>query len=273
MISSREEQSLFSNRKWRLLVFAARVKEQCERNGRVMIKLDTNHLTKLEEQVHSKLADVVATNDKLKIIDAAELCDVSPSKVSKLVRKLGFDNFKQYKLYFSGQQIHMEKKTKSSEIERLRQFLENFDPALVDDFVSVFQKYKKIIIYGLGPSFISAEYFGYKLTISSDKNVTVAQSEDFASRLADEDTLLIVLSVTGKFSSFENLFTETKKNGATIMLVLEEYVNTLNSMADYIFYLSKFNQDSSLLPFEKTRTVFFIFIEEVIARISGGGSR
>ncbi|WP_273851161.1 MurR/RpiR family transcriptional regulator [Guptibacillus spartinae] len=234
-----------------------------------MIKLDTNHLTKLEEDVHSKLSEVVATNDKLKILEAAELCEVSPSKVSKLVRKLGFDNFKQYKLYFSGQQIYTEKQKKSSEIDRLIQFLESFDPALIDDFVSVFEKYKKIIIYGLGPSFISAEYFGYKLTISSDKNVTVAQSEDFASRLADEDTLLIVLSVTGKFSSFENLFAETKKKGATIMLVLEEYVNTLDSMADYIFYLSKVHQDSSLLPFEKTRTVFFIFIEEVIARMRG----
>ena len=147
-------------------------------------------------------------------------------------------------------------------------FLENFDSGLVDDFVSIFQKYKKIIIYGLGPSFISAEYFAYKLTVVSDKNITVAQSEDFAKRLADEDTLLIVLSVTGKFSSFENLFNETKKNGAEIMLILEEYVNTLHSIADYIFYLSKFNQSDSLLPFEKTRTVFFIFIEEVIAKLS-----
>ena len=118
-----------------------------------------------------------------------------------------------------------------------------------------------MIIYGLGPSFISAEYFAYKLTVVTNKNITVTQSEDFASRLADEDTLLIVLSVTGKFSSFENLFTETKQNGADIMLILEEYVNTLNSMSDYIFYLSKFIQDNSLLPFEKMRVVFLFLLK------------
>ena len=233
-----------------------------------MIKLDRANLTKLEKEVHAKLSQIVTSNNKLKIIEAAEICDVSSSKVSKLVRKLGFDNFKQYKLYFSGQQINLEKQQKSNEIERLMSFLENFDSGLIDDFVSIFQKYKKIIIYGLGPSFISAEYFAYKLTVVSDKNITVAQSEDFAKRLADEDTLLIVLSVTGKFSSFENLFNETKKNGAEIMLILEEYVNTLHSIADYIFYLSKYNQSDRLLPFEKTRTVFFIFIEEVIAKLS-----
>ena len=233
-----------------------------------MIKVVTDKLTKLEEEVHAKLSTVVSTNKKLKIIEAAEICGVSPSKISKLVRKLGFHNFKQYILYFSGQQINLEQQKKSNEIERLIRFLENFDSKIVDDFVSVFQKYDKVILFGLGPSFISAEYFAYKLATASDKNVTVTQSEDFAERLTDENTLLIVFSVTGQFSSFDSLFKKAKENGSSIMLVLEEYVNTLGSIADSVFYLSEFNQDASLLPFEKTRTVFFIFIEEIIAKLS-----
>lgn len=233
-----------------------------------MIKVVTDNLTKLEEEVHAKLSKVVSTNQKLRIIEAAEICEVSPSKISKLVRKMGFHNFKQYILYFSGQQINLERQKKSNEIERLIRFLENFDSKIVDDFVSIFQKYDKVILFGLGPSYISAEYFAYKLATVSDKNVTVTQSEDFAERLTDKNTLLIVLSVTGKFSSFDSLFKQAKENGSSIMLVLEEYVNTLGSIADYVFYLSEFNQDSSLLAFEKTRTVFFVFIEEIITRLS-----
>lgn len=232
-----------------------------------MIKVVTDNLTKLEEELHGKLSKVVSANNNIKIIEAAEIGDVSPSKVSKLVRKLGFDNFKQYKLYFSGQQMNLEKHNKSNEIERLMRFLESFDSEIIDDFVSIFQKYDKIILFGLGPSFISAEYFAYKLATVSDKNVTVTQSEDFAERLADEKTLLIVLSVTGKFSSFHTLFHNVKRNGSSIMLILEEYVNTQEFLADYFFYLSKFNQSDTLLPFEKTRTVFFIFIEEIIAKL------
>lgn len=233
-----------------------------------MIKIVTNNLTKLEEEVHAKLSKVASTNKKLKIIEAAEICEVSPSKISKLVRKLGFHNFKQYILYYSGQQINLENQKNSNEIERLIRFLENFDSKIVDDFVSIFQKYDKVILFGLGPSFISAEYFAYKLATVSNKNVTATQSEDFAERLAVENTLLIVFSVTGQFSSFDSLFNKSKANGSSIMLILEEYVNTLNSIADYVFYLSEFNQDSSLLPFEKTRTVFFIFIEEIITKLS-----
>lgn len=233
-----------------------------------MIKVATDKLTKLEEELHDKLSKAVSANDKIKIIEAAEIGDVSPSKVSKLVRKLGFDNFKQYKLYFSGQEMTSKKQKQSNEIERLKLFLETFDTGIIHDFISIFQKYDKIVLFGLGPSFISAEYFAYKLATVSDKNVTVTQSEDFAERLADEKTLLIVFSVTGKFSSFHPLFQNVKKNGSNIMLILEEYVDTREFLADYIFHLSTFNQDDALLPFEKTRTVFFIFIEEIIAKLT-----
>ncbi|MDZ5711328.1 MurR/RpiR family transcriptional regulator [Jeotgalibacillus haloalkalitolerans] len=233
-----------------------------------MLKVVTEHLTKLEKEVHEKLSGVVLHNQNLKIIEAADICEVSPSKVSKLVRKLGFDNFKQYKQYFSGQEINLKTPKKSSEIDRLMQFLENFDHQIIDEFVSIFQKYNRIILFGLGPSFISAEYFAYKLATVSEKNVTVTQSEDFAERLTDEDSLLIVFSVTGKFTSFDSLFSNVKENGSSVMLLLEEYVSTFESMADYVFHLSKYNQDHQLEPFEKTRTVFFIFIEEVITKLS-----
>ncbi|GGD10366.1 MurR/RpiR family transcriptional regulator [Pontibacillus salipaludis] len=235
-----------------------------------MLKLDTDKLTKLEKEVHQKVSELVAENDKLKIIEAAEICEVAPSKVSTLVRKLGFDNFKQYKLYFSGHQIKWESNQRTEEIQRLMLFLENFDEKIVDDFVSIYHKYKKIIIYGLGPSFISAEYFAYKLDIVSDKNIKVTHSEDYAEQMVDDETLLIVLSVTGKFSSFEGLFQKSKDKGAEIMLVLEEYVNTQNSLADYVFHLSKFNQSDELLPFEKTRTIFFIFMEEIATKLKYG---
>ncbi|QSS99679.1 MurR/RpiR family transcriptional regulator [Pontibacillus sp. ALD_SL1] len=235
-----------------------------------MLKLDTDKLTKLEKEVHQKVSELVAENDKLKIIEAAEICEVAPSKVSTLVRKLGFDNFKQYKLYFSGHQIKWESNQRTEEIQRLMLFLENFDKKIVDDFVSIYHKYNKIIIYGLGPSFISAEYFAYKLDIVSDKNIKVTHSEDYAEQMVDNETLLIVLSVTGKFSSFETLFQKSKDKGAEIMLILEEYVNTQNSLADYVFHLSKFNQSDALLPFEKTRTIFFIFMEEIATKLKYG---
>jgi DNA-binding MurR/RpiR family transcriptional regulator len=192
---------------------------------------------------------------------------VSPSKVSKLVRKLGFENFKQYKQYFGGQQIISEDKKNSSELERLKNYIENFDPVLIDNFLTIFKKYNRIVLFGLGPSFICVEYFAYKLTLLSGKNIFVAQEETYAQHLVDEETLFVVFSVTGKFTSFENLFNAVKSCGSEILLILEEYDNSPALEIDNIFYLTKSTQNENLLPFEKTRTVFFIFIEEVIAKL------
>lgn len=232
-----------------------------------MININLNKLNQLELSVHNKLSKVIENNYNIKILEAADYCGVSSSMVSKLVRKLGFINFKQYKLFFSGQQIISEDKKDSSEIERLKDFIENFDTALIDNFLSIFNKYNKIVLFGLGPSFFCAEYFAYKLTLFSDKNIFVAQDEIYAQHLVDEETLLIVFSVTGKFTSFENLLNGVRSCGAEMLLILEEYNNSLAIEIDNIFYLTNSRQNDNLLPYEKTRTVFFIFIEEVIVKL------
>lgn len=221
----------------------------------------------MELSVHNKLSEIVKENGSLKIVEAAEYCEVSSSKVSKLVRKLGFENFKQYKQFFGGKLIVLEEQKPSSELERLKNFIENFDSDLVDEFLTLFKKYNRIVLFGLGPSFIVVEYFAYKLALVSGKSIFATQGEIHAQHLVDEETLFIVFSVTGKFASFENLFHEVKSSGAEILLILEEYDPSQALKVDNVFYLTKSSQDENLLPYEKTRTVFFIFIEEIISRL------
>ncbi|MGG3451078.1 MurR/RpiR family transcriptional regulator [Domibacillus aminovorans] len=232
-----------------------------------MININSNNLNELDLSIHNKLSKIIEKNYNLKILEAAEYCDVSPSKISKLVRKLGFENFKQYRQFFGGKQIISEGKKNSSELERLKNYIENFDPVLIDNFLTIFNKYNRIVLFGLGPSFICVEYFAYKLALVSGKNIFATQSETYAQHLVDDETLFIVFSVTGKYTSFENLFNTIKSCGSEILLILEEYNNSLALEIDNIFYLTKSTQNESLLPFEKTRTVFFIFVEEVIARL------
>ncbi|PSL46948.1 RpiR family transcriptional regulator [Salsuginibacillus halophilus] len=231
-----------------------------------MLTLRTDHLTELEKTTHETLTAIVREQEALTIVKAAEVCGVSPSKISKLVRKLGFESFKQYKRYFSGQE-EVPKKQPSSEIRRLLQFLEHYDPAPAADFVSIFHQFPKVILFGLGPSHIAAEYFSYKLQTVTEKNILVTHHEDYANQLVGADTLLVIFSVTGTFTSFEPLIKKVQDRGGQVTLVLEEPLNTRDSSADYIFQLSSFPQDPDLQAFEKTRTIFFIFMEEVISRL------
>lgn len=228
-----------------------------------MLQLNRDHLTETEKGMYDILSETVKTKPVLRITEAADLCKVSPSKVTKFIQKLGFKSFKQFKLYFSGDEIESATLDKSTEISRLIDYLNNFDYSVVEEFITIINNYSKIIIYGLGPSFFTAEYFGHKLATVMNKNITVTQFEDYATQLADKDTLLLVFSVTGKFASFDQLFDKVHRNQADSMLIMEEYMNASDYNADYIFHLTEGRQNDDLLPFEKTRTIFFIFIEEI----------
>lgn len=137
----------------------------------------------------------------------------------------------------------------------------------MDHLIERFEKYNKIVLYGLGPSYICVDYFAYKLNLVLEKNIFATQSSTYAEHVVDEDTLFIVFSVTGKFTSFDTLFHSVKARGAEVLLILEEYNHAAALEVDNILFLTKSAQDEQLMPYEKTRTVFFIFIEEVFARL------
>jgi len=229
--------------------------------------LNLNNLNATEIAIHEKLPDVVKSDPNININRAAELCGVSISKISKYVKKLDFANFKQYKLFFSGGNISVNEREITNELKKIKKYVENFDWGLVDKFIQEFNKYDKIILFGLGPSFICMEYFAYKLDSVSDKKIFTTQEESRAKHLADENTLVFIFSVTGAFFTFEAFAHKLKEKEARVILVLEEFNSTVTKEIDNIFYLTKSIQNSNLKPYEKTRTVFFIFIEEVISKL------
>ena len=60
------------------------------------MNIDVNNLNPLEQQIHQKMTQFAAEHDPLRIGHAAELCGCSESKISKFVKNLGFDGYKQY---------------------------------------------------------------------------------------------------------------------------------------------------------------------------------
>lgn len=231
-----------------------------------MIKLNTNKLNELEKTIHETLSNELKENKNLTILEASELVGVSPSKISKFSKKIGFDNFKQYKSFFNGDEINY--KPVSDELERIKNYIETFDPKLVDDFIDIFNKYDKIILFGYGPSYICADYFAYRLRTITQKFIISSSEEVEAINLADENTLLIVFSTTGKFRNFDNFFSEINKKGGNILLILEEYNSDIDIQNNTTYFLTKTHQDKNLLPYEKSRTIFFIFMEEILKKLS-----
>lgn len=227
-----------------------------------MITLNFENLNTLEKEIYSTLLEYSKSHDEFRITQAAELCNCSVSKISKFVKKLGFTNFKQYLNFLYGREI-VEKNT-STELERIKNFIDDFDTSKVDEMIELIDNHEKIVLFGYGPSQICAQYFEYRIRTCSNKLIVAVSDEVSAISMVGKSTLLIIFTVTGTFHSFENIYKKSKEKGCEVVMVVEEYNTSLFDQCDKIFWLSKYPQSSHLKPYEKSRTVFFVFMEEVV---------
>lgn len=229
-----------------------------------VIAIDLSSLNPLEKKIYEILLAHKDSYETLRITQAAELCNCSVSKISKFVKKLGFRNYKQYLNFLSGKLI--EEAGQTDELKRISTFLAAFDANLVDDLYSIIESHSKIILFGYGPSFLCAQYFEYRFRNCSDK-VTMAVSDEVAvNKMVDASTLLIIITETGRFHSFQDVYRNAKRKGCDVVMIAEEYNTELFDQCDHIFWLSSYPQPAHFKAYEKSRTLFFIFLEEIVQR-------
>ncbi|MGL9730233.1 MurR/RpiR family transcriptional regulator [Enterococcus sp. DIV0756] len=231
------------------------------------MKIQLNRLNDLELRIHQQLTMESQEKPNLTITEAARLTEVSPSKISKLVKKMGFSGYKEYFRFLTGKEL-VKRKRMNSEFARIQEFMENFDESAVDYLVDLIQQSEKILLFGYGPTNFCMEYFEYKLNFTLNKNVIRVSQPTLIPDLLTKDSLLLIFSVAGKFASFDPLFEEAKKHHAKSLLVMEELNTDLSLDASEIIFLTKSHQDEQLKSHEKTRTILLMFIEEVIRKLS-----
>ncbi|WP_372714872.1 MurR/RpiR family transcriptional regulator, partial [Ilyobacter sp.] len=225
-------------------------------------------LNNLEKSIIETINNSDKISGKLKIYEAAEIAKVSTSKISKLSKKLGFDNYKQFIKYLSKETPLPQKKEINFEEKRIIDFLQNFDINIIDDLLKTMEKYQNIILVGYGPSLLAAEYFAYKLKLALKKNVITSSEEMVIEKLYNENTLLILFSVSGKFKNSSELLNKLNGRGGHIVQILDEY-NTNIEMEKFsqVIYLTQSFQDEKLLHYEKSRSIFFLFFEKFLHRM------
>ena len=230
-----------------------------------MFNVDTTRLTPLERKVVDDLVAHARRHPPFKIAEAAQICGCSVSQVSKAIKKAGFSGYKHFvQVLYTGEQPRA---PALDELERLKRVIDDFDTAAVDEFAGLIAGHKKIILFGYGPSLISTQYFEYKLRFCSSAFVTTAPDEQSAKSMLDRSDLLAIFTTTGQYRSFRSLVGEARKKGADVVVVSEEFNPLLLENCNRYLVLTRHKQPEALKPHEKTRTVFFIFFEQVILKL------
>lgn len=229
------------------------------------MKYKLEKLNELELSIHLQLQQHLQTNPDLKIIEASNLCQVSPSKISKFCQKIGFSNYKQYKEFVQTGKIASN--SSSFELERLSNYIKSFDNKKATKLARLITKHDRIILHGIGPSLIAVEYFAYRLRIHTKKDIITTSDDFFINTNINNKTLAIIYSVTGTFRSFKPIINTCEGKKTEYIIVCEEQSNQPDFTNKKVLFLTDSTQDMHQLAYEKTRTIWFIFIEEVISKI------
>ena len=226
------------------------------------MNINLKNLNPLEKEILSKLTAAAADKKDIRIGEAAKICGCSASKISKFVKKAGFDSYKVFMDYAEGKEVKAD--IHRTELERLKRYTENFDSKNVDAFIKEIDKASKIVIMGYGPSFYCAGYLEYKLRLLY--NIPIMAVPDITSALVlmEMGTLVVILSTSGQFISFARLEENIKEKGGTVLMVTEEYHPKLVNEHEKIIFLTDSTQSKELLSHDKSRACTMIFIEEVI---------
>jgi len=164
---------------------------------KIMITIDLDALNPLEKQIHEQLIRHSKTMSTIRINQAAGFCHCSVSKISKFVKKIGFNNYKQYIAFLYGQEIRP--MDSSNELNRVRSFIESFETGMVTELLSLIDRHDKIALFGYGPSFLCARYFEYRFRNCSDKTFMAVSDEVTLNNMMDDSTLLLIITETGRF--------------------------------------------------------------------------
>ncbi|WP_261884329.1 MurR/RpiR family transcriptional regulator [Vibrio pelagius] len=233
-----------------------------------MASLITNSmLNNLEKKILREITPILEKERNISISKASEQLNISPSKLSKFVRRMGFENFKEFKrLHNKNDEIEMSSvcTIQNSHLSSIQTFLENFNQELVDSFYNEMQKYQNIVLYGAGPSFACAAYFSDRIQMVTQKRATAVSDMNMLQHYCNQDTLLITISTSGLYDNYTNLI---KVNSGEKLFLFEDLVNLPELTSYKVFYLTRVSQNNKIKQYKRPRTLFFIFLEEVIEKL------
>lgn len=229
--------------------------------------INFKNLNSLEQKIHATLItgwqqNILAKDSSIQTL--ANYCNVSESKISKFVRKSGFNSLKSYREFITNDRGNF---NWHNELEKLIFLTQNYDTTIVDDVINEMNNYSKIIIFGYGPSYIAGQYFAYKLNFKNDKFVLAINDELLLNNIIDKQTLVIFLSETTRFKSFKATVDAVNSKDATSLFIVGEFIFAPELSEQKIVYLTEFKPDNSKKAFEKTRIHFFLFFEMIIEKL------
>ncbi len=228
--------------------------------------LYNDELTPTEIEISDIISDHLDEVPTLTITKLAELCGVSPSKITKYAKRLGFNGYKEFQYQLKNDRYKTEDKGSSFEYQKdkILQFFDSFSISKMESLKNLIYTSDKIYLFGRGPSLKVCEYYEPRLRVATNKNI-VANYDEYLFDLdvandAEEQKLMIVLTVSGKSKKVSEVLETARKRKMKTVCISAYYNQRLETDSDlYINLLDRKEIfDKSLI---RGRTLFYIYLE------------
>ncbi|MEI5993449.1 MurR/RpiR family transcriptional regulator [Candidatus Enterococcus mansonii] len=232
-------------------------------------------LNDLEMLVYQYILEHMDSVPKLTIRQFSTNCHVSTSTILRFCSKMGFDGFSELKYA-----LKKEKKQQAFEqfydatihvdsfLKRLNQqtYFETLKPA-----ITMICSARHIVFSGIGTSGILGTYGSRYFANMGINAYSIDDPFTPIPQRGFENTLAIILSVSGETQEVIKQITELKRSGAKILSITNDEHSTIARLADYnISYYMPDERASSLDPFiNLTTQVPVIALLELLAHQAG----
>lgn len=197
------------------------------------------------------IADFFLTNkspEKLSAKNVSKKIFVSEASLSRFAQKCGYKGYREF-IYNYEQSLLAENRTNLSamtqEVVNTYQNLLDTTLHLLDEdkIVRVLQlliTHKKIYIFGMGSSGIAAQEFKLRLMRIGLTAEAVVDPHvmAMAAALADEETLILALSMSGKNQEVLSAVKLAGEHNASVVIFTAFHGNALNSLCDEILFVA-----------------------------------
>ncbi|MGL5087921.1 MAG: MurR/RpiR family transcriptional regulator [Fusobacteriaceae bacterium] len=188
------------------------------------------NFTKSEESILDFIEKNFSEIPKYSVIRLCEEAYASQASINRVCKKLGFKGFSELK-YWIEHDIKKMKSSKSSNINNTFFYIENINFGGIPNIVEILKNNRKILIYGLGASEITALYFQRQLLYLGFQAIVVNEEkmiEQF------EDFILFILSSSGETLRVKHVANSFKDKGK-VVISITKFQSSLHEISDSAF--------------------------------------
>lgn len=197
---------------------------------------------------------------RISITDLSNNLAVSKSTISRFTQKIGFSGFSEFKFYLTDLKNNPKGIEKEKSVEMVMDDIEAtyklFNQANVEGIIAEIYNANHIFCYGTGWGQKNAlDDLRRSMIICNKYTVEIsAHTElEMISRSAQENDVLIIASLSGDVSSFENELNIFKSRGAKIIAITSIQASLLARIAQYTIYFQTIS-----IPYKSDEMVSFL---------------